>query len=229
MCSVMLLVGRDLQRALGVEARHDDDAAAVVQERRGQAVEPAGVEHRHEVERRVARGQLDRQVRRQRVEDELAVRHQHALGAAGRARAVHEDHRILEVDLDRRRRACRRRRRGAARRSGRRPTARRRPRGAPPARRCRRRARRRRGRRAAPAARASATMPSSSAAARRQLSGAKMRAQLGAGEERLEVLAAVVREHGDAVALADAERAGERAAPGGWRGDRGASSSSAAP
>ena len=37
------------------------------------------------------------------------------------------------------------------------------------------------------------------------------RAELGAGEERLEVLAAVVCQHGDAIALADAERAGERA------------------
>ena len=54
-------------------------------------------------------------------------------------------------------------------------------------------------------------MPSSSAAASRQLSGAKMRAELGAGEERLEVLAAVVGQHGDAVALAHAERAGQRA------------------
>ena len=199
-----------LQRALGVEARHDDDAAAVVQQRRGQAVEPAGVEHGHEVERRVARRQLDRQVRRQRVEDELAVRHQHALGAAGRARAVHEDDRILEVDLERRRWRV-----GAggeqllvgAAAGGRLVVG---------------HAMRDRGDHAAGELGAGAVVEQhlrlrvgddavelggGETPVERREDGA----QLGAGEERLEVLAAVVRQHGDAVALAHAERARQRA------------------
>ena len=85
-----LLVGQQVEHALRVELRAGQDERGADQRRGVRDAPRVGVEHRHDRQHRVARGDVHRvgQRRGQRVQDQRAVRVQDALGPAGGARRV---------------------------------------------------------------------------------------------------------------------------------------------